>query len=147
MPKQDPEEAGPKWSPASGRGMTEGWVGLGAGLPGALSGSAALVSGKGVPSVVAVAAAACLCRVSHAGKWLFGPLKLLPPTRCTVSGLDAAVRAQTIVRAAVDSILSLPSALVLQLRDPRESCKELCNAEHRPSDSSRESSRGSAILF
>lgn len=85
LTKVDPEEAGHKWSPALGRGLTEGWVGLRAGLPGALSGSAALVSGRGVPVVVAAAAvaaaAARVCRVSHAGKWPFDPRELLSSAR------------------------------------------------------------------
>lgn len=102
MPKLDPEEAGPKWSPPLGRGLAEGWVGLRVGLPGALSGSAALVSRRGVP-VVDAAAAACVCLISHAGKWTFGPRELLSLARCTVSGPDAAVRAQAVARASVFS--------------------------------------------
>lgn len=139
MPQLNPEGAETKRSPALGRGLAEGGVGLKVGLPGALSGSPALLPGRGVSSR---RRRCCPCRVSHAGKW---PPRSTRANRCLWP--DAPLPGQMLLlehrlRPELQSFLSLPSAPTVQLLDPQESCREHCVAEHRPQDRSGESFEG-----
>lgn len=139
MPQLNPEGAETKRSPALGRGLAEGGVGLKVGLPGTLSGSPALLPGRGVSSR---RRRCCRCRVSHAGKW---PSRSTRANRCLWP--DAPLPGQMLLlehrlRPELQSFLSLPSAPTVQLLDPQGSCREDCVAEHRPQDRSGESFEG-----
>lgn len=106
MPQLNPEGAETKRSPALGRGLAEGGVGLKVGLPGTLSGSLALLPGRGVSSR---RRRCCPHRVSHAGKW---PPRSILANRCLWP--DAPLPGQMLLlehrlRPEVQSFLSLPS--------------------------------------